>query len=170
MDEQPCDWVSWFLAQPFATYFIEVDPSFIARPFNLYGLRQKVVHFHLALDLIRGRYLPVDEYHPTWPKNLNDYAIILYGLLHARYLLTPEGLSRMKTKYEMGHFEQCPRTLCHGTRCLPFGFNEELMRSNLKLFCPNCGDVYRVRRHECAYVDGAFLCPDLGPFVCWTVP
>jgi casein kinase II subunit beta len=157
MNTEPPRWISWFLSQPFASYFIEIDPSFLSNPFNLYGLRQKVVHFRLALTAIRGRYIPVSDYDPMWPKNLNDYAIILYGLLHARYLLTPDGLARMKAKYDLNGFETCPRTFCRGTRCLPFGFNDEVMRSNLKLFCPNCGDVYRVRRPECGYVDGAFF-------------
>jgi casein kinase II subunit beta len=157
MEDEQVSWVSWFLAQPFSVYFVEIDPGFIANPFNLYGLRQKVVHFRLALTLLRGRYIPVEQYDPAWPKNLGDYAIILYGLLHARYLLTGEGLSKMKAKYDHELFEPCPRTLCRAVRCLPFGPHDELGRSTVKLFCPHCNDVYRMRRQECAYVDGAFF-------------
>jgi len=32
----------------------------------------------------------------------------LYGLIHARFILSPKGLSMMREKYLMGGFGTCP--------------------------------------------------------------
>jgi casein kinase II subunit beta len=152
-------WVRWLLSQPFGAYFIEIDADFISNPFNLYGIRQKCANFRLASLLIRGPFVHPSSYPPTWPPNLNDYAIILYGLLHARYLLTPSGLAKMREKYDQNRFESCPRTLCNGVRCLPFGPSDDVGRATLKLFCPCCNDIYRIRDPQCAFLDGAFFGP-----------
>jgi casein kinase II subunit beta len=36
----------------------------------------------------------------------------LYGLIHARFILSPRGLLLMKEKYMVGAFSYCPRVLC----------------------------------------------------------
>lgn len=36
----------------------------------------------------------------------------LYGLIHARFIITTRGLSLMKEKYLQGGFYACPRVLC----------------------------------------------------------
>lgn len=41
-----------------------------------------------------------------------NQAAELYGLIHARFILTPHGLMLMKSKYLMGRFGVCPRVLC----------------------------------------------------------
>jgi len=43
---------------------------------------------------------------------LNQEASDLYGLLHAKYILTPRGLARVYQKYLGGVFSTCPRALC----------------------------------------------------------
>ena len=41
-----------------------------------------------------------------------EQAMDLYGLIHARFILSPKGLAMMKEKYMMGGFGTCPRVLC----------------------------------------------------------
>jgi len=36
----------------------------------------------------------------------------LYGLIHARFILSPKGLAMMREKFLMGGFGTCPRVLC----------------------------------------------------------
>lgn len=44
--------------------------------------------------------------------NIYQEAIDLYGLIHARFILTPKGLNIMKDKFLKGVFGMCPRVLC----------------------------------------------------------
>ena len=41
-----------------------------------------------------------------------DAAIDLYGLMHARYILSPQGMHVMQEKYLEGCFGSCPRLMC----------------------------------------------------------
>lgn len=43
---------------------------------------------------------------------LNQEASDLYGLLHARFILTPRGLAKVYQKFLGGVYGTCPRALC----------------------------------------------------------
>ena len=63
-------------------------------------------------------------------------AMDLYGLIHARFIVTPKGLAVMKEKFQNGIFGVCPRVLCGGQFVLPIGISEHLRHSRVKVFCP----------------------------------
>lgn len=65
-------------------------------------------------------------------------AMDLYGLIHARFVLSPWGLAMMKEKYMLGSFGYCPRVLCERQNVLPIGVSEELSTSRVKVYCPRC--------------------------------
>jgi casein kinase II subunit beta len=113
----------------------------------------------LAFDLLRSSYVAPADYPSGWPSALNDYAIILYGLLHARYIMTAAGLDQMKLKYDTNKFEKCPRVLCKGMKCVPYGFCDELGRGFVTKFCPGCREAYRIEDIGSKFVDGAFFGP-----------
>jgi casein kinase II subunit beta len=152
-------WVSWFLQTPRGAIFIRIDTDYLNNNYNFYGLRQKVPNFKYALDLIRGPYLSTKP--PEWPADIDDYGLCLYGLLHARFLLTAAGQDLMHEKFgTAGAYPLCPRLLCRGRPCLPYGQSDDLAQSSVQLFCPNCQDVYASADPKFANMDGAFFGPN----------
>ena len=74
--------------------FCEVERSYIEDGFNLYGLRTCVSNFSDCLDLILDRIGPDD----SDDSHLTQSACTLYGLIHARFIITAHGLDAMYNK------------------------------------------------------------------------
>jgi len=140
--------------------FCEVERSYIEDGFNLYGLRACVSNFSDCLDLILDRIGPDD----SDDSHLTQNACTLYGLIHARYIITAHGLDAMYNKYAAKEFGTCPLVQCSGQPVLPVGLKDEIGSDTAKIFCPKCQCVYHppVVRHRShhgsagiAGVDGA---------------
>ena len=89
-----------------------------------------------------------------------ETARVLYGLIHARYILTAQGLSDMKAKYKACEFGACPRTLCEKQTVLPVGLSDSVSLSGdnpMKLFCACCRELYDHNVPGGNYIDGAFF-------------
>ncbi|CAD8201604.1 unnamed protein product [Paramecium pentaurelia] len=150
-------WVQWFCAMEDHQFLCEVDDEFIRDNFNLYGLKSKFNFYNEALDLILSSETPDDE-------DLEDERFLevyqeatdLYGLIHARFIITAKGLGMMKDKYLGSKFGACPRVLCERQNVLPVGMSEELRTSRVKVFCPRCEEVY-IPKKKCPDVDGAYF-------------
>ena len=74
--------------------FCQVERAYIEDGFNLYGLRACVSNFSDCLDLILDRIGPED----SDDSHLTQSACTLYGLIHARYIVTTHGLDSMYNK------------------------------------------------------------------------
>ncbi|KAL0583155.1 hypothetical protein ABG067_006922 [Albugo candida] len=151
-EEDEEKWIQWFCSLPGNEYFCEVPQSYIEDSFNLYGLRATVPHFEDALNIILDLTdIPYDEDVPP-------YAAELYGMIHARYILTSHGLDTMLQKYREGDFGVCPRALCANQSVVPAGLHDEWKKSEMKLFCPKCCDLYAPpTEYEIAPLDGAYF-------------
>lgn len=66
--------------------------------FNLHGLSSVVPNYEYALDLILDRDSDV-QFSEEQAEMIQASAEMLYGLIHARYILTARGLEQMLDKY-----------------------------------------------------------------------
>lgn len=149
-------WISWFCRLRGNEFYCEVEEDYIQDDFNLSGLSSLVPYYDYALDVIldvESRDLLSEQQREL----VESAAEMLYGLIHARYILTSRGLLCMLEKYKQGHFGRCPRYLCNNQTCLPTGTSDVFRTATVKIFCPKCQDVYFPRSKYQGNVDGAYF-------------
>ncbi|CAJ1943208.1 unnamed protein product [Sphenostylis stenocarpa] len=157
-DGDDTSWISWFCNLRGNEFFCEVDDDYIQDDFNLCGLSSQVPYYDYALDLI----LDVESSHGdmfTEEQNelIESAAEMLYGLIHARYVLTSKGMAAMLDKYKNYDFGRCPRVYCSGQPCLPVGQSDIPRASTVKIYCPRCEDLYYPRSKYQGNIDGAYF-------------
>lgn len=150
-------WIPWFCGLKGHEFFTEVEEEYIRDNFNLYGLRGRFQFYDHALEMILSTEAP-DEDDLADSEFLEIYreATDLYGLIHARYIVSPRGLQVMREKYLKGAFGTCPRVLCDRAHVLPVGTSEDLRAAQVKVFCAKCEQVYSPKS-KYAELDGAFF-------------
>ncbi|OSX60276.1 hypothetical protein POSPLADRAFT_1171317 [Postia placenta MAD-698-R-SB12] len=150
-------WISWFCALPGHEYFCEVSEDFIEDDFNLTGLNAMVPFWKEAMEMVLD--VEPDEDAPKIPdvSIVEASAELLYGLVHQRYILTRAGLQAMIDKYDGGSFGSCPRVYCNGCNIVPCGRSDLPGLDTVKLYCPNCNDIYTPPSSRFQGVDGAFF-------------
>ena len=157
-DEYP-SWPAWFCSIKGNEFFCEVEEDYIVDSFNLSGLASQVPLYDYALDVLTdGSHVLKHEVLSAGEEaQVEQSAPVLYGLIHARYIITARGMSRMLEKFKACDFGRCPRVMCHGQPCLPVGMSDIQRQSTVKLFCPRCEDVYYPRSGAHGNVDGAYF-------------
>lgn len=160
MSKEKKGWVDWFLAQPGHQFFVRIDDSFLQNMYNYYGIKQKVDHFQEAYQLLNNN--SISKCNAKSENSINVFIVeqqtmVLYGLLHARFLLTNEGMEKIFEKFKQSTFPCCTRILCQKQQCLPYGISDELCTESVKLFCPCCSDVYIIKDPQYSTIDGAYF-------------
>lgn len=144
--------------------------------FNLTGLNNEIPYYQYALDLVTDVFdLDADD---DLREQIEKSARHLYGLVHARYIVTTRGLAKMVCpvslpseavvnvkdslslqldKYKKCDFGKCPRVLCEGHPLLPMGQSDLPNTSTVKLYCPKCEDIYNPKSSRHASIDGAYF-------------
>lgn len=156
-DEEELSWIQWFCSDRGNEFFCEVDEDYVHDDFNLTGLHLLVPCYDYALDMI----LDIES-HPDDPLTKDQQEIVesaaemLYGLIHARYIVTNRGMHAMYEKYRNGAFGVCPRVFCEGQPLLPVGLSDLPRNYTVKTFCPRCHDLY-VPKSRSANIDGAYF-------------
>ncbi|KAK0218050.1 casein kinase II, regulatory subunit, partial [Armillaria fumosa] len=148
-------WISWFLSSKGNEYFCEVDEDFILDRFNLTGLNNEIVNYPQALDLITDNL--DDDIQDDFRASLDVQARLLYGLIHARWIVTTRGLAKMLEKYKRIEFGRCPRVLCQQQPLLPVGLTDVPYEKSVKLYCGRCEDIYSPKSSRHGSIDGAYF-------------
>ena len=102
-------------------------------------------HYEYALELLLDADAADEVLTDAQQRAVEAAAEALYGLIHARFVLTPRGLAAMAEKFRAVAYGRCPRVLCGGQPVLPVGLSDAPRASTVKLFCPKCEDVYYPR-------------------------
>ncbi|CAG8322091.1 unnamed protein product [Penicillium nalgiovense] len=136
-------------------YFCEIDEDYLTDRFNLTGLNTEVSYYQYALDLVTDVFdLDADD---DLREQIEKSARHLYGLVHARYIVTTRGLGKMLEKYKKSDFGKCPRVMCDGHALLPLGESDLPNVSTVKLYCPKCEDIYNPKSSRHSSIDGAYF-------------
>lgn len=105
---------------------------------------------------------------------LDVQARLLYGLIHARWIVTARGLAKMVfvlsfflfwhvaytsqlEKFKRVDFGRCPRVLCQSQPLLPVGLSDIPYEKSVKLYCGRCEDVYSPKSSRHGSIDGAYF-------------
>ncbi|KAG5460764.1 MAG: casein kinase II regulatory subunit-domain-containing protein [Olpidium bornovanus] len=127
--------IEGFLPQKGREFFCEVEEEYILDRFNLTGLNTEVKHYSQAIDLITdalgeshnlvlecsffcelrpellcaGHSAAEDEMDDALREEVEKSAIHVYGLIHARYIITQKGLEKMVGAATAGGVDRHPR-------------------------------------------------------------
>lgn len=149
-------WIDLFLGIKGNEYFCDIDDEYIRDRFNLTGLNQEVSKLPTLIDIITD-VIDIDLQPDEHRDSLEHNARILYGLIHARYILTTRGLNKMFEKYRSGDFGYCPRVHCQLNPLLPIGLNDQPRMASVKLYCSKCEDLYNPKSGRHSVIDGAYF-------------
>jgi hypothetical protein len=109
-EDDDASWVAWFCALRGNEFFAEVDADYLEDDFNLAGLAAQVPYYDYALDMLLDHPLPSDlVLTEQQSEALENAAERLYGLAHARFVVTARGLQAVMDKYRRCEFGRCPR-------------------------------------------------------------
>jgi casein kinase II subunit beta len=156
----PKSWLDIFMEQPGSDWFCRVPPSFAGDGFNTFGLRVDSTHAKSAFAQLIGTAVPKaassDSYDSDSEDEIDKCTEHIFGLIHSRYIFTPEGLVDMYQKYQKGVFGNCPRFGCNDERLLPVGLYDAPSKDTVKLYCRNCRQLYEPDEAH-AHLDGAYF-------------
>lgn len=172
-EEDYIPWIQQYCELFGHDYFVQVSQDFIEDDFNLTGLSQQVPYYREALYTILDYQVETAEDHNNDPTNdsrskrnpaelpnkalLAHSAELLYGLIHARFIVSKQGLTAMASKFERNDFGSCPRYFCDGMHLIPVGSTDVPGQETVRLFCPCCNDIYIPSSSRYLNIDGAFF-------------
>ena len=120
------------------------------------GLNLEVSKLPILIDIITD-VIDIELQPEEHKDSLEHNARILYGLIHARYILTTRGLNKMFEKFRSGDFGYCPRVHCQLNPLLPIGLNDQPRMASVKLYCSKCEDLYNLNQVDIQQLMGHIL-------------
>jgi casein kinase II subunit beta len=96
LSEETASWIAWFCSIRGNEFFAMVDEEYITDSFNLSGLKEEVPSYDMAVETILDADQPnLQELSEAQQESVDSAAELLYGLIHARFILTAKGLTLM---------------------------------------------------------------------------
>mmetsp|Transcript_4181 Transcript_4181/g.6375 ORF Transcript_4181/g.6375 Transcript_4181/m.6375 type:complete len:303 (-) Transcript_4181:49-957(-) len=158
VSDEDISWIRWFAALRGNEFFCEVDEEYIQDDFNLTGLSALVPYYDYALDMILDMEVPAEQSLTDEQQEVVEGAAeMLYGLIHARFILTTRGMQAMLLKYQSAAFGRCPRIYCQGQSVLPAGLSDLPQGCTVVVCCPRCQDIFHPKSSRQANLDGAYF-------------
>ncbi|EAY20064.1 Casein kinase II regulatory subunit family protein [Trichomonas vaginalis G3] len=173
-DSEISSWKKEFLDDPKNSWFCDVPDDFIKDKFNLWGLdtnpppnlkniisgisKSDYTHyFTICTNIITGQN-SLASVTKSLQNNVLRVLPFVYGMIHARFVITPGGISQLSEKFSRHTFGVCPRINCEREPLLPIGSSSTPGESMVSGFCPCCRKVYTPR--PVIEIDGAFFGPN----------
>ncbi|KAL7483209.1 hypothetical protein ACHAW6_008865 [Cyclotella cf. meneghiniana] len=151
-------WIAWFCGLRGNEFFCEVDEDYIQDDFNLTGLNGLVPYYDYALDMVLDVEMPMEDSLTEEQQEIVESAAeMLYGLIHARYIVTNRGMHAMYEKYRSAAFGRCPNVFCQGQPVLPVGLSDLPRNYTVNVFCPRCHGLFFPKSTRQANIDGAYF-------------
>eukprot|EP00834_Sanchytrium_tribonematis_P006994 NODE_574_length_5874_cov_0.812294.p5 type:complete len:228 gc:universal NODE_574_length_5874_cov_0.812294:2632-3315(+) len=158
-------WIGWYLRQLEYDYLVDVDEDFYLDKFNLTGL-QNIMHFPICYEILSD-HSEIQEYSEDAHYILDKSTRHLYGMIHARYVLTTPGMRKIAYKVKAGNYGYCPRYNCPKTPLIPVGTSDKPYIGTVKGYCAHCQDIYSL---ESTQFDGAYFSTTLPHLLLLTYP
>ena len=141
--------VDWFMKQRGNEAYVRVEDEYLQDDFNLTGLSDLVPVYDSALNMILDC-----EDSESESSLVEESAQELYGLAHARFLMSTKGQVALGKKFESGVYGTCPNSLCGDQKVLPVG-SDIPKQTKARVYCPVCCEIYIPRKARLDKIDGA---------------
>lgn len=163
------DWVRRLLSTPGHQHLFQLPPSFTEDPVTanavLEDIRQVVdsndPHTSAVVEnavlLIYGKVKNARADTESEVSEIETMARKIYGLYHARYCTTNEGLRAIKAMFDKSAYGVCQRVNCDRFPLLPVGLDDDPGLSTMKCFCGKCRDLYESQLHDQRQLDGSYF-------------
>jgi len=117
-----------------------------------------VPYYDYALDMVLDVEMPMEDSLTEEQQEIVESAAeMLYGLIHARYIVTNRGMHTMYEKYRNAAFGRCPHVFCQGQPVLPVGLSDLPRNYTVNVFCPRCHGLFFPKSTRQANIDGAYF-------------
>lgn len=156
------NWKKEFLKRNENKWLCDIPNDYIQDRFNTYGIQEEVkdiikIESSVYFNVIQGNL--TSSLPKACEREIIKNLPIVYGLIHARFILSPDGLKAVKNKFKKNVYGSCPRLKCRNVPLLPYGISSKLNKCFVKAFCPCCRELYEPRPAN--NLDGAFFGPNM---------